>query len=110
MGTGSEFQFAVQAKQELSEKGIDVRVVSMPSWELFEKQDEAYKESILPKSVTNRVSIEAGSTFGWNRYVGSEGKAIGVNTFGESAPYEELYEHFGITTKAVVEAALSNRS
>lgn len=109
MGTGSELQFAVQAKQELAEKGMDVRVVSMPSWELFEKQDKDYKESVLPKAVTNRVSIEASSTFGWERYVGSEGKSIGVNTFGESAPYEELYEHFGITTKAVVEAALSIR-
>lgn len=105
IGTGSELQFAVEAKQELSNKGIDARVVSMPSWELFEKQDAAYKESVLPKDVTNRVSIEAGSTFGWERYVGPSGTSIGVNTFGESAPYEELYEHFGITTNAVVEAA-----
>lgn len=105
IGTGSELQYAVEAKNELSNKGIDARVVSMPSWELFEMQSAAYKESVLPKEVTNRVSIEAGSTFGWERYVGPAGTSIGVNTFGESAPYEELYEHFGITTRAVVEAA-----
>ncbi|MEX0722385.1 MAG: transketolase, partial [Gracilimonas sp.] len=106
IGTGSELQYAIEAKAKLSNKGVDARVVSMPSWELFEKQDAAYKESVLPASVTNRVSIEAGSTFGWERYVGPKGKAIGLNTFGESAPYEELYEHFGITTDAVVKAAL----
>jgi transketolase len=106
IGTGSELQYVVDAKAELADKGVDARVVSMPSWELFEKQDVAYKESVLPSSVTNRVSIEAGSTFGWERYVGPKGKSIGLNTFGESAPYEELYEHFGITTDAVVKAAL----
>ncbi|MEQ8525834.1 transketolase [Gracilimonas sp.] len=104
IGTGSELQFAVEAKTKLADKGIDARVVSMPSWELFEKQDASYKESVLPKEVTNRVSIEAGSTFGWERYIGTEGTAIGLNSFGESAPYEELYEHFGITSDAVVKA------
>lgn len=106
IGTGSELQYAVEAKKKLANKGVDARVVSMPSWELFEKQNASYKASVLPESVTNRVSIEAGSTFGWERYVGSEGKSIGLNTFGESAPYEELYEHFGITSDAVVKAAL----
>jgi transketolase len=105
IGTGSELQYAVEAKDKLANKGVDARVVSMPSWELFEKQDASYKESVLPKAVTNRVSIEAGSTFGWERYVGSEGTAIGVDRFGESAPYEELYEHFGLTSDAVAEAA-----
>ncbi|SMO86082.1 transketolase [Gracilimonas mengyeensis] len=105
IGTGSELHLAVNAKAQLKEKGVDARVVSLPSWELFEKQDAAYKESVLPKAVTNRVSIEAGSTFGWERYVGTEGTAIGVDSFGESGPYEELYEHFGITTEAIVEAA-----
>ncbi|MEX2478683.1 MAG: transketolase [Gracilimonas sp.] len=106
IGTGSELQYAIDAKAELANQGVDARVVSMPSWELFEKQDAAYKESVLPSSVINRVSIEAGSTFGWERYVGPKGKAIGLNTFGESAPYEELFEHFGITTDAVIKAAL----
>ncbi|MCP9290053.1 transketolase [Gracilimonas sediminicola] len=105
IGTGSELHLAVEAKAKLADKGIDARVVSMPSWELFEKQDASYKESVLPKAVTNRVSIEAGATFGWERYIGSEGTAIGLNSFGESAPYEELFEHFGITTDAIVEAA-----
>lgn len=105
IGTGSELHLAVNAKAELKEKGIDARVVSMPSWDLFEKQSAEYKESVLPKAVANRVSIEAGSTFGWERYVGPEGKSIGINTFGESGPAEELYEHFGITTANMVEAA-----
>ncbi len=105
IGTGSELHLAVNAKAELKEKGVDARVVSMPSWDLFEKQSAEYKENVLPKSVTNRISIEAGSTFGWERYVGAEGTAIGLDTFGESGPAEELYEHFGITTAKMVEAA-----
>lgn len=106
IGTGSELHLAVQAKEKLAAEGVDARVVSMPSWELFEKQSDEYKESVLPSEVTNRVSIEAGSTFGWNRYVGPKGTAIGIDTFGESAPYEELYEHFGITTDDMVKAVL----
>lgn len=105
IGTGSELHLAVNAKAELKEKGIDARVVSMPSWELFEKQSAEYKESVFPQEVKNRVSIEAGSTFGWERYIGTEGKAIGIDSFGESGPAEELYEHFGITTEKMVEAA-----
>lgn len=104
IGTGSELHLAVNAKAELKGKGVDARVVSMPSWELFKKQSSEYKESVLPASVTKRVSIEAGSTFGWAQWVGHEGTAIGIDTFGESAPYEELYEHFGITTEKIVEA------
>lgn len=108
IGTGSELQYAIEAKSLLKEEGVDARVVSMPSWELFEKQDTDYKEKVLPALVTNRVSIEAGSTFGWQRYVGEKGTSVGINSFGESAPYEELYKHFGITTDAVVEAVLAN--
>ncbi len=108
IGTGSELQFAVEARAELLKQGIDARVVSMPSWELFEKQSDEYKDSVFPKSVPNRVSIEAGSTFGWERYVGN-GTSIGINSFGDSAPYEELYRHFGITTEAVVEAVLKQK-
>ena len=105
IGTGSELHLVVQAREMLKEKGIDARVVSMPSWELFQQQDSAYIENVLPGSVTNRVSVEAGSTFGWERWIGNKGKAIGIDTFGESAPYQELYKHFGITTEKVVEAA-----
>ncbi|HKK24937.1 MAG TPA: transketolase [Gracilimonas sp.] len=109
IGTGSELQYAVEAKETLKAKGVDARVVSMPSWELFEKQNASYKESVLPESVSNRVSIEAGAVFGWERYTGPKGTTIGMNSFGESAPYEELYEHFGITSEAVVKTVLDNR-
>lgn len=104
IGTGSEVHLAMEAKALLSEKGMDVRVVSMPCWELFQKQSAEYREKVLPTSVTNRVSVEAGSTFGWSKWVGDQGISIGIDTFGESAPYEELYDHFGITTEKVVEA------
>ncbi|MCG8373937.1 MAG: transketolase, partial [Balneolales bacterium] len=106
IGTGSELHLAVNAKTELKARGVDARVVSMPSWELFEQQAEEYKESILPKTVINRVSIEAGSTFGWVKYVGLEGKSVGIDSFGESGPAGELFKHFGITTEKMVEVAL----
>ncbi|MTI87949.1 MAG: transketolase [Balneolaceae bacterium] len=106
IGTGSELQLAVEARVQLKEKGMDARVVSMPSWELFNEQSEEYKASVFPKEVVNRVSVEAGATFGWERWIGAEGTAIGIDTFGESAPFQDLYTHFGITVEAVVEAAL----
>ncbi len=109
MGTGSEVHLAMEAKIILSKKGIDVRVVSMPCWELFQKQGAEYIEKVLPGSVTNRVSVEAGTTFGWNQWIGNTGIAIGIDSFGESAPYEELYSHFGITTEKIVEAVISQR-
>lgn len=105
IATGSELSLAIKAKDILKGKGLDVRVVSMPSWELFAAQDEAYREAVLPKAVTKRVSVEAGSTFGWQRWIGS-GKAIGIESFGESAPADELFEHFGITSEKIVEALL----
>ncbi len=107
IGTGSELHLAVNAQKELKAKGVDARVVSMPCWELFAQQSLDYKESVLPVAVKNRVAVEAGSTFGWERYIGSEGTMIGIDTFGESAPYEELYEHFGITVEKIVEAVKS---
>ncbi len=107
IGTGSELHLAVNAKEALKEKGIDARVVSMPSWELFDEQTAEYREKVLPSSVSNRVSIEAGSTFGWVKYVGLNGKSIGIDTFGESGPAGELYKHFGITTEKMVDAVLS---
>ncbi len=105
IGTGSELYLAVEAHKELKKKGIDARVVSMPSWELFAEQPLEYRESVLPSEVTRRVAVEAGSSFGWERYIGTEGKMIGIDTFGESAPYQELYAHFGITVEKIVEAA-----
>lgn len=102
IATGTELGNAVEAAEKLS--GKKVRVVSMPSWELFEEQDDAYKQSVLPSDVTARVSIEAGSTFGWEKYVGEKGVSIGIDTFGASAPGPVLYKKFGITTDAVVDA------
>ncbi|MBL8763978.1 MAG: transketolase [Phycisphaerae bacterium] len=106
MASGTELGTAVEAFQMLKDKGLRPRVVSVPSWELFEDQNEAYKESVLPARVTARVSIEAGSTMGWERFVGHSGVSIGMRTFGASAPLKELQKKFGFTSAAVVEAAL----
>ncbi|MEJ2750541.1 MAG: transketolase C-terminal domain-containing protein, partial [Anaerolineae bacterium] len=106
-GTGSEVQIALDAQKLLAEKGAAARVVSMPCWELFAAQSDEYKESVLPAAVAARVSIEAGVTLGWERHVGREGLAIGIDHFGASAPYKTLYEQFGLTATAVAEAALS---
>ncbi|WP_031428181.1 transketolase [Flavimarina sp. Hel_I_48] len=105
IGTGSEVQLAVEAQKELAKENIAARVVSMPSWNLFEKQDSSYKESVFPKSVRKRVSIEAGSTMGWHKYVTDEGAVIGLDRFGESAPAEKLMEEFGFTVENVVKKA-----
>ena len=92
------------AQQTLSEKGRKVRVVSMPSTDTFDAQDAAYKESVLPASVSARVAVEAGVTGFWGKYVGLDGKVIGLDTFGESAPAPDVYKHFGITAENVVKA------
>lgn len=107
IGTGSELDLAMQAARRLDKDGRKVRVVSMPSCEVFEAQDEAYRESVLPISVRKRVAVEAAWTDYWFKYVGLDGKVIGMHSFGESAPAEKLYEHFHITADAVYEAALS---
>ena len=105
IGTGAEIELCLKATEELRKEGKKVRVVSMPSWELFEAQDEAYKESVLPKAVKKRVSVEAGATFGWCRYVGDEGVSIGIDTFGASAPGGVALEKFGFTVDNVVAKA-----
>ena len=102
IATGSEVNLAVEAQKELKAQGKDVSVVSLPSFDLFEAQDEAYKESVLPKAVTKRVAIEAASPFGWERYIGSEGKMIGIDHFGASAPGGFVLEQFGFTVDNVV--------
>ena len=102
IATGSEVSLAVSASETLESEGINVRVVSMPSSDVFDKQDESYRESILPSSIKTRVAIEAGVTDTWWRYVGSQGRVIGLDQFGESAPAEELFEHFGFTTENVI--------
>jgi transketolase len=105
IATGSEVELAVEAGRILENKGRKVRVVSMPCMDIFEEQSEEYKEAILPKAVTRRVAIEALATFGWERYVGLEGKVVGMTSFGASGPYKELFEYFGITADEIVKAA-----
>ena len=104
IGTGSEVSLCFSAYEKLTAEGIKARVVSMPSWELFEGQDAAYKESVLPANVTARVSVEMASTFGWDRYVGAKGKAIGMHSFGASAPLKAVLKKFGFETDNVVAA------
>jgi len=105
MASGSEVSLCVEAGEKLNAAGIKVRVVSMPSWELFERQDAAYKESVLPASVSARVSVEMASVFGWERYIGTKGKAIGMRSFGASAPLKDLLKKFGFGVDNVVAAA-----
>jgi transketolase len=105
MGTGSEVQLCVGAAEKLSGEGKKVRVVSMPCWELFEEQDDSYKESVLPKAVTKRVSVEAAASFGWHKYVGMEGAMVSIDRFGASAPGAVVMEKFGFTVDNVVATA-----
>ncbi len=105
MGTGSEVHLCVQAGETLKAEGINARVVSMPCWELFDDQDRSYQESVLPPGVTARVSVEQASKLGWERYVGPTGVAIGMHSFGASAPLKDLLRKFGFTAEAVAEAA-----
>ncbi|HET8613389.1 MAG TPA: transketolase C-terminal domain-containing protein, partial [Sphingomonas sp.] len=105
IATGSEVSLATQAADVLAKDGRKVRVVSMPSWHRFEKQDKAYKESVLPPSVKARVAIEQGGEIGWDRYVGGEGTTVTMSTFGASAPIKKLQEKFGFTVDNVVKVA-----
>jgi len=103
-GTGSELHIAIEAYNKLSEEGIAARVVSMPSWELFEKQKEDYKKEIFPNSVPC-VAIEAGVSQGWEKYTGKDGHIISIDKFGASAPYKIIYKEYGLTCEAMVEVA-----
>ena len=105
IATGSEVSLALEAQTQLAEDGIGARVVSLPSWELFEAQPADYRESVLPKAIRVRLSVEAGVTIGWQRYVGLDGASIGVDRFGASAPYKVLAEAYGLTTANVVAKA-----
>ena len=107
IATGSEVELAVESKAKLNEQGVKVRIVSMPSTNIFDEQSQEYKESVLPKNILKRVAVEAGVTLGWYKYVGLEGRVIGLDRFGASAPYKTLYKEFGITTDAIVEAVNS---
>ncbi|KMO10366.1 transketolase [Methylobacterium indicum] len=105
IGTGSEVQLCLGAYETLKAEGVKARVVSMPSWDLFEQQDEAYRNSVLPPEVTARVAVEQGSVIGWDRYTGSTGTILGMHTFGSSAPIKDLQTKFGFTPEKVLEAA-----
>jgi len=105
IGTGSEVGLAVEAKKTLDAAGLKTRVVSMPSTDVFDRQDAAYRESVLPNAVRKRVAVEAGVTGFWRKYVGLDGAVVGLDTFGASAPADELYKYFEITAEHVVAAA-----
>ncbi len=107
MASGSEVHQALEAGKELQAKGIDARVVSMPSWELFERQSKEYKESVLPSSVSARVAVEAASSFGWHKYVGLKGDVVCIDTFGASGPADKLFPYFGFTAENIVSKAMA---
>jgi len=105
MATGSEVYLCIDAYEKLKAEGIRARVVSMPSWDLFEHQDQSYRDEVLPPEVTARVAVEMASTFGWTQYAGPKGRIIGMRTFGASAPLKDLQKKFGFTTEAIIQAA-----
>jgi transketolase len=105
IGTGSEVRLCIDAHEKLKTDGIASRVISMPSWELFEQQDEAYRDSVLPPAIKARVTVEQAALLGWDRYAGPSGAMLGMRTFGASAPLTDLLKKFGFTTEHVVAAA-----
>jgi transketolase len=105
IGSGSEVALVVEAHEALGAQGIRSRVVSMPSWDIFERQSQAYRESVLPAGIKARIAVEQGSVLGWDRYVGAGGEIIGMKTFGASAPLKELQRKFGFEPERVVAAA-----
>ncbi len=107
IATGSEVSLAVKAAEALDSEGTPTRVVSLPSWELFSRQGAAWRDRVLPAAITARVSVEAASTFGWSRWIGDRGKAIGIDHFGASAPAERLFQEFGLTPERIADAVRS---
>ena len=105
IGTGSEVHLLLEAQDELRKENIDARVVSMPSWELFEQQSQSYQEEVLPPSIHQRLAVETGASMGWRRWVGDRGNTITIDHFGASAPYKEIFKHFGFTRENIVEKA-----
>jgi transketolase len=105
IGTGSELSLCLQAREQLEAAGVPTRVVSMPCWELFDRQPVEYRQAVLPDQVTARLAVEAGSTQGWCRYTGTHGDVVGVDTFGASAPAKEVLKHYGFTVEHVVARA-----
>jgi transketolase len=107
IGSGSEVQLCIEARDKLGSKGIAARVVSMPSWELFERQDEDYRNEVLPPAIKARVTVEMGAVIGWDRYAGPTGAILGMHSFGASAPAKDLMQKFGFVADKVVTAAES---
>jgi transketolase len=105
IATGSEVSLAVEAHEQLAADGVRSRVVSLPCWELFDRQDSEYRDSVLPPQITARVSIEEAATLGWDRWVGPAGESIGMHTFGSSAPLKDVQTKFGFTPDRIVETA-----
>jgi transketolase len=105
IGTGSEVHLCLAARERLAEEGIDARVVSMPSWEYFREQEEAYRREVLPPEVTARLAVEAAAPLGWREWVGEGGDVIGIERFGASAEHEDVFEHYGFTVDAVAARA-----
>ena len=105
IASGSEVQLILQAQPELEKQGIHARVVSMPSWELFDQQDQSYRNEVLPPEVTARLAVEAGASLGWCKYVTDHGDTITINEFGASAPAKELFKHYGFTVENIVDHA-----
>jgi transketolase len=105
IATGSEVSLALAAHEELTAEGVRSRVVSLPCWELFDRQDKAYRDEVLPPRVRARVSVEEASTLGWDRWIGPEGAMVGMHTFGSSAPLKDVMNEFGFTPDKVAEAA-----
>jgi transketolase len=105
IGTGSEVSLCVEAAGKLAADGVNVRVVSMPCMDTFTHADEAYREQVLPRSCRARVAVEAASPLGWDKWIGEDGCFLGMETFGESGPAKDVYQHFGITSERVVELA-----
>ena len=102
IGSGSEVSLLLRAQEKLKEESVQARVVSMPCWELFEKQGDEYKELVLPKKIRRRLSVEAASTQGWIKYTTEQGRSLGLDHFGESAPAEDLFKEFGFTVENIV--------
>ena len=107
MATGSEVQLCMDAAKQLTAQGVRVQVVSLPCWEVFLAQDEAYQEKVLPKAVSARIAVEAGAPLGWYRFVGLKGRVLGIDRFGESAPAPALFTYFGLTSDHVIKAVNS---
>jgi transketolase len=106
MASGSEVDLILSAASNLAAEGVNVRVVSFPSWEIFAKQDQSYKEAVLPPNIKARISVEAGSTMGWDRWVGDKGRMIGIDKFGASAPGDRVMHEYGFTVANVIDQAL----